>query len=306
VDEHKEGVGKLFGDDIRDFRGTGPLNPRSFAELAVKQREFAACMVKEVSDHVFNQYASDDDRRALARSFEERPTLKSLMRTALLRYAERGLRDVARTEPAQEGAAAGHGRSDAASGRAGTDGRGVAFSPPLRELLSDHCGDCHRSGKRAFTEQSEVPFPTAYNMLEQVMTRKMPKATESTEALGKADRDRIIEALAEALWTDAAARKRGLEYLEYGRTALPVYGIHSIINVIRERTGALSRPELGLTEALLKPNMPQYTPGLAAVVSVEALRGCKETGKRGRELEQCLERATESVGLVNGSAAVVH
>src|SRR5262249_53059952 len=39
------GVGELYHHDIKDPRGKAALNPHSFAELAVKQPEFASCMV---------------------------------------------------------------------------------------------------------------------------------------------------------------------------------------------------------------------------------------------------------------------
>jgi hypothetical protein len=81
--------GALFGNDIHDQRGDGALTPAGFAALAVAQPEFWQCQVKKISEHVFNESASDEDLAAVSATFSRTQSFRAAMRVALLRYAAR-------------------------------------------------------------------------------------------------------------------------------------------------------------------------------------------------------------------------
>jgi hypothetical protein len=267
-------AGKLFGHDIHDFRGEAPSTPLSFAELAVKQPEFAHCMVQEVAEHVFGEKVSDGDVRAMRDDFRGHPTLKQLMRTALLRYASSQNKAMNQEQPGPS-----------------------AFRP----LLQANCLPCHGEGEgtRDF-RAATLPQSTLHDMLSKVAFGFMPKDT----LLETDERDRLVSSLVVGLWDDPTARSEAAQYFEGRMRALPVQRSQITLNVIRSRTATAHVPwDWSMVEDNLHADVQQYTPGFAAVTAIEALRDCKAATPREGSLEECLERSISPLGLVKGLGA---
>jgi len=277
--------GALYGNDSKDFRGTAELSPRGFAELAVKQPEFASCMVQSVTRHVFNHRAGPDDLRAVNEALERAGTLRAMVKVALLRYAESyGKRSatpppVIALPPAR--VAAGQ----------------VALSPRLRALVEEHCGDCHGDGppERDF-RPAALPRATLVKMLRDVAFEMMPKGTP----LGSEVRLAVVTELVAGLWSGKKERMEALHYFGERMRALPIHRATQAVDLVRLRSGVEGHGQIRLMETTVRQDQAQFTPGFAAVIGLEAIRACRAAGHQDEALERCLAAATSPGELVNG------
>lgn len=278
--------GALYGNDSKDLRGTAELSPRGFAELAVKQPEFAACMVQDVTRHVFNHRASPADTRAVREALDRAGTLREMVRVALQRYAESYGHGAAAPPPVTALPAA---KADAA-------GR-IALSPRLRALVEEHCGDCHGEGAPARDlRPAALPRATLAQMLTNVAFEVMPK----DGPLAPEARLAVVTELIASLWSGERERIEASHYFGDRMRALPIHRGPQVVELVRRRAGGEGRGQIRLMETTVRQDQAQLTPGFAAVIGLEALRACKAAGHEGAALERCLEAATEPRELVNG------
>ena len=208
--------GHLYGFGHEDLRGEGPLTPRGFAELAVKQPEFGRCMVRDVADHVWGGDAGPDDRRALLQAFEREGTLRAVMREALLRFAR----------------------------RAPAGGLAPPPAPALRAQLDAHCQACHDDGAHAFPRGGALPRDLLAKMLRQVAFGDMPRAPGEIDA---AERHALVRGLIEALWADDGARREASRYFAGGMRGLRAHRGSAILGMIEDRASAYMRRPRGAT-----------------------------------------------------------
>jgi hypothetical protein len=254
--------GALYGFGAGDLRAEGPLSPRGFADLAVKQPEFARCMVRDVTDHVWNGDATPDDRRALLQAFEREGTLRALMREALLRFARR----------APQAAAAPAAAS-------------------LRALVGAHCQTCHEGGPRAFPKEGAWSRELLQKMLRLVAFGDMPKAPEE---IGEAERRGLVRALVAALWDDDAARREAARYFEGGMRGLRAHRGSAILGLIERRAPGRDGDAASWTFSDAdRHDAVEARPSFMATFALAALRTCKAAGHTGRALDACLARALD-------------
>ena len=69
------------------------------------------------------------------------------------------------------------------------------------------------------------------------------------------------------------------------------------IDAVRAKSGASGVSEQAVIA--IDPALLQYTPGFAAMVSLEALAACNALGHRGQTLDACLDHSTAPNLLVN-------
>jgi cytochrome c553 len=285
----KPGMGPLYIDGAEDLRGQAPLTPRGFAQLSVEQPEFRACVVRRVMEHVFNGRAGELDVRAAQEAFTREGTLRAAMRVALLRFAGRWRQGLPRA-PALPG---GEGLTPA--------GGEVRLERGLRARLDEACGACHGSADgegRLELSGDRLPRETIERMLHQVAFGLMPK---TTERLDEQVRLEMVGGLVAALFPDEGSRATAMRYFGTRMRALPVLPTQVLLRQVRARSGAAEPATWTLHENGLSPELMQYTPGVAAVVALEALRGCKAAGHQGEALARCVEEASAPGALMLGS-----
>lgn len=282
-----KGTGPLYGDDIEDHRGDGPLTPLGFAELATAQPEFAQCMSRKITEYVLADRAEQADHEAVLSTVQKEGTFRSAMKTALFRMVARW--DADPTPPKRT--------TEVVSAAPGDE---VRLSVDLREMVKEHCVECHITEKfvdpsetfgRAFDLRSEtLPRALVLRMADQVAFGRMPKAPAH---LSNADRGRFVRALIDNLFADPAARRDARTYYLGKMEGLPVHQVDAAIDAIESAADGVGGIDWGLLERGIYMEQSTYSPGYAATTALQALRACKRAGAKGDALEACVDRATE-------------
>src|SRR6185503_14058357 len=86
-------MGKLYVDDINDYRGEQLRTPLNYLKWAVAQPEFGACQSRRVVDEVFGRNATPADRDAIADVFKNTGQFRPMMREALRRFVKHKMTD---------------------------------------------------------------------------------------------------------------------------------------------------------------------------------------------------------------------
>ncbi len=262
--EHLAGKGPLYGANIKDPRGEATLDPRSFAELAVKQREFSACMVKKVKRHVADDPWDTVNDGALDEAFGERHSLKSLMRAALRRHA-----DDRRAKSCEDGA----GHEEMKTVEAG---------------LEAHCSTCH--GPQRAPNFSAMTDPKALMpALDALAFGTMPKAPMSTK-----DRRKLVELLIQRIWKDEPSRAQARTYF-LESPAAHVHAVPGLLRAIEGHAGAKAPDQFSeVPEGTMREDLLRYSAGVEAIIDLQALAACMAAGHQGDALEACLVKATDT------------
>jgi hypothetical protein len=256
--------GLLYGFGNGDLRGEGPLSPKGFAELAVKQPEFGRCMVRDVADHVWSGDATPYDRRALLQVFEREGTLRGLMREALLRFARR-------------------------PGAAGVPE--PSATPPLRAQLDSHCQSCHDDGAHAFPRDATPPRDLLAKMLRQVAFGDMPRPPAE---LDPAARRALVRKLIATIWEDDASRREATRYFDGGLRGLRAHRGSAILGMIEARAGGHDGDASSWTFSDAdRHDAVEARPSFVTTFALAALRTCQSAGHRGPALDACLLRALD-------------
>lgn len=283
--EALSGNGPLYGNDIRDARGEGPLTPQGFAKLVLGQPEFGACLSRRVVDHVFNGMGTADDFDAVEVAFTRTRDLKQMVRVAALRFAARPPR------PGQPAAKV--------VGAAAPAGASVAISEPVRAFLDNHCAECHDEGDRYPFHEAALPRSTVEEMLDLVAFGVMPA---TPRGLDDAERRRFVELMVPLLWADEAGRVAARAFHDDAYRAHPVPRFGSALRIVAERAGADKRLRLSALEHAIRQSEARYSPGFAAASGLAALAACKEAGESGEALVACVARASDPAALIVGEA----
>jgi mono/diheme cytochrome c family protein len=231
----------------------------------VKQREFARCMVRDVTDHVFNGNASTDDRRALLAVFERQGTLRTVMREALLRFARGG----------------------------GNASAPAAIPATLQAQVEAHCGACHGggTGPASFPADGSFSRELLQKMLRQVAFGDMPKPPAEMDA---AERRALTRALIAALWADEASREAAHRYFDGAARGLPAHRGSAILGLVESRAGAHDEEASSWTFSDAdRHDAVEMRPSFVITFALAALRTCQAAGHRGRALDACVERALD-------------
>jgi hypothetical protein len=281
--------GRIYFRDIHDFRAEAPLSPHSFASIAVKQPEWAACMVDRVAKHVFHDQLSFEDRQVVQASFDQTHRLVPAMRAALLRYASR-LGE--RPQPVATHALAG-------ASRPANHGE-VAVSPTLRRLFDQHCVACHDEGPRDL-RPATLARETFVRALSQVAWGKMPKTRSGLPADARAA---FVGELVATLWDEGPARAEAMRYWMGGLHPFSAYHPTAIGRAIHAKGGAAREAGTLAPESLIESYVAEedvdYGPGLAAFTALNALGECKAAGLKGDALASCLARASAKNVVTDG------
>lgn len=282
----------IYVDNIHDFRAQATDSPHGWAQVAVKQPEFAACQVRKVAAYVFGSAMTPEDRTKLDKDFEQDHVLRHLVKNALLIYAQHYVEQDPKAAPYQFAFKAAGKGSPASSGTT------VAISPDLRADLDKFCTDCHddRTPERDFTV-ANLPRAQVYDMLSNVAAETMPKTTDGIE---DRDRERIVGDLVASLWTDPADRATAYRFFADRMSASTVNPIIGSLALVRSRAGAHGPSDRSMLESTLDPAQADYSPGFIAVSALEALNACRDhTPKLGdADIAKCVERATNPTGLI--------
>jgi len=268
----------MYIHDQFDLRGRGEQTPAGFAELAVSQPEFGACMSQRVAAHVFGQHATADDVASLLEVFKTRPTYRELLTSALVSYAERRLwsggerGEIAHADPA-----------DPAAAQLG-----------LGALVEQYCSDCHDTGGVAgkvwSSSRALADHRTMIQALDSIGDRRMPPARDP---LDPAVRQRFVALLAERIWPDAEARNAALGNYSGRLDNVEVHRRGSTMKII----GALAGVDLD--DAIAKISSlyaghgrddQEYTPDFALNTVIDGVAACKLAGAK--DLAGCVARAT--------------
>jgi ketosteroid isomerase-like protein len=284
-------IGKLYMDNIDDLRAERPQLPLEYAKWAVEQPEFAACQARRVTEHVFGPDATPADREAIAQVYASTERFRPMMREALRRYVQRQLSNVSESAPAAPqfvpAAPASVGAAAAAQ---------ITLLPETLALLERHCLDCHGSDVADPTKNFEVQTLSRERLIEvlsYVSDRRMPK---TTAGLDPAERRRFLTVLISNLWSSDVDRLAALEFFDNRMLATTVERPEAVLSTVYQRAGAVPSPPAQMLEVSITSPQLELTPGLAARVAVEALRGCKAAGAR--DLAACVERASSVDGII--------
>lgn len=280
----RPGKSELYGRDISDPRGKEIATPAGFARLATTQPEFAACMSQRVVAHVFGHDASAADHASVRAAYDRAPTARNLMKTALLRYAQRWIDSRA---------------AAASTAGAGGTGEPVADSKRLRALLEEHCFACHDDAQKPDLSPAGLPVDVLFDVVAQVAYGGMPKGDNdmTPEERTQLVRSALRTVLPKPAWASAESYfiDRGL--------AFTVHDIDSVFAAIEW----LARPEAAPLPAVewsiyereqdFGAEARQWSPSFSATIGFKALQACHAAGFVGRELDACLERATDPAAL---------
>jgi len=295
--ETTAGTGPLYNLHIGDPRGEDTLTPQGFARLVLTQPEFGECMARRVSDHVLGAQVTVEDYDAVMLAFEDSHSFRTMMRTALIRFADR----------------AGSGAEEALSPRPGllepsesalADGAG-AFDPTTQVRLSlevaqgvdNHCAHCHDGIDQMDLTGGVLDRNLLNAMLEQVAFEKMPKGAGE---LDPAARVAFVEAMIDVLWTEDQARQEARAFFVGGQRAHPAHTFNTAMAAVASEAGTGKRLSIrGLSSAVDAAN--QYvSPGLLTSAALVALDACKRQGHSGDGLESCVAEATDPSVLILG------
>jgi hypothetical protein len=277
----KQGKGPFYGRGIGDLRGEGLQTPLGFATLATQQKEFDACMMSNVTRHVFSHSTTTLDQVAMRETYSHSPTMRELMRTALLRYSERWLAGPDTAPQAQVP------QLQVATGET------IAVPQALRDSLDVNCTYCHDADHPQLDlTRGELSRKAVEQMLQEVAFTRMPRTPGE---LSPAERREMVRLLVELRWSQPEQRHTAMEYFATWMRALPVQEVRPVTDAIYRSAGASPDRTLSkwaLTEEETREDLVQLTPGFATMVGLEALRACKAAGNQGEALDRCLERAT--------------
>jgi hypothetical protein len=265
----------MYIHDQFDLRGRGEQTPAGFAELAVAQPEFGACMSQRVAAHVFGQHATADDVASLVDVFKTRPTYRALLTSALVSYAERRL-----WSAAERGEIA---HADPAASQLG-----------LGALVEQYCSDCHDTGGAAekawSSNQALADHRAMVQALDSLGDRRMPPARDP---LDPAVRQRFVALLAERIWPDAETRNAALDNYSGRLDNVEVHRRDATMKIIGALVG------VDLDDAIAKLTSfyaargrddQEYTPDFALNTVIDGIAACKLAGAK--DLAGCVERAT--------------
>ena len=188
-EQHPSGAkGPLFYAGIDDRIGESELTPHGFATLVTDHPRFGECMMLDVSRHVFHGEASPEDMKALEKTWMERPTLRALMRTALLRFAQREM-DAARLPGHADPTSPTMAASPPPSPAEGDAASPVAIDATLHGELEASCTECHSSAPLDFRAAQLSP-DVVRKMLSDVAFRRMPR---SKFGLANVERRKMVD-----------------------------------------------------------------------------------------------------------------
>jgi hypothetical protein len=275
ISPHAGSSMSMYIHDQFDLRGHGEQTPAGFAELAVSQPEFGACMSKRVAAHVFGRRAAPDDVAALLEVFKTRPTYRALLTSALVAYAER------RLWSADERGEIAH--ADPAVSQLG-----------LGALVEQYCSDCHDTGGAAekawSSSQALADHGAMVQALDSIGDRRMPPARDP---LDPTVRQRFVALLAERIWPDAEARNAALDNYSGRLDNVEVHRRGSTMKII----GALAGVDLddaiakiGSLYAGRGRDDQEYTPDFALNTVIDGVVACKLAGAK--DLAGCVQQAT--------------
>ena len=265
----------MYIHDQFDLRGRGEQTPAGFAELAVSQPEFGACMSKRVAAHVFGRQATEADIASLLEVFKTRPTYRALLTSALVSYTERRLWSV--HERGESGPA------DPAASQLG-----------LGALVEQYCADCHDTGGVAEKPWSSsgalADHGAMLHALDSIGGRRMPPAPNP---LDPTVRQRFVALLAERIWPDADARNAALDNYGGRLDNVEVHRRASTMKIIGGLAG------VNVDDAITKiaplyagsgRDAQEYTPDFALNTVIDGIAACKLAGAK--DLAGCVERTT--------------
>ncbi len=249
-------VGPLYGDDLHDLRGNGPLTPAGFATLAVSQPEYSECMVDKISKYVFGEDSTSRERTQWVTQFKRHGKLRELMHAALLEYA---------TRKTQEQPAA------------------LAKVQTADRLVDEGCMRCHEDQQPNLMNRRSTD--RVLQMIDAVAYGAMPP----DDRLDKAFRRRLITGLASELTMSSDARSKVTDYYLNPHRSLRTPPPEALFALSRAQTHSLNRPETGpLTVLKIPADLQQAAPGIVAALGITAVEDCKAKNLSGEALKTCI------------------
>ncbi len=277
---HPTGSGPMYGANIDDLRGTAPLTPIAFAQLATTQPEFASCMTQQVVSYVIGDRATPADVQAVAATVGTTGTFRSALKVALTRYAASWRQATPASPPT-----AGPNLPPVLP----RQNQGMAA--PLRAALDRMCTDCHDADRERDSVDltpDVLPRDLLVRMADVVAFGTMPK----DQVLDPAARDELVSLLIDSLWAEGAGRVEARRYYLGRSRGLSAQQIDNALSMIQQSAGAPSGLEWGVLERGIWSEQATFTPGFVAVTALEALRSCTSASARGTpgSLESCLDK----------------
>ena len=282
-------TGPLYGRDIEDERGTGPLTPQGFAQLATAQPDFAACMSNHVAEYVLGDRATPDDARAIAAAMDATGTFKAVMKVALERYAEHWRAAVQQAPAPAPLVSYAPVRAEAPT---------VTIPAALRVEIDRLCIDCHDEAPYGDTDEARdhafdfrpvaLPRALVVSMVDHVAFGTMPK----DDPLPLLERDPLVRLIIATLWTAPAARAEAELYYLGKRRGLPAQQIDNALFMIGQAATRTSGLPWGALERGIWTDQSTITPGFIAITGLEAMFACSRSPDLGgTTFDACLDRA---------------
>ena len=296
------GSGPLYNAHIGDPRGADMLTPQGFARLVLTQPEFGECMARKVTDHVLGADVTAEDYDAVLLAFEDSHSFRTMMRTALIRFAERsegapvtvgeprpGLLEDAATKAAED-------TEDTEDTAQPDSGHEVSLSLELAQAIDNHCAHCHDGMDQVDLTGAELDRRLLNSMLEQVAFGRMPKVPGELDPSARAA---FIEDMIDVLWETDDARAEARSFFLHGQRAHPAHVFNTAMAAVAAQAGGKKMSIRGLSSAV-EPANQYLSPGLLTSAALVALDACKQEELSAEELEACVVRATDPAVLILG------
>ncbi|HTL33407.1 MAG TPA: hypothetical protein VL326_09790 [Kofleriaceae bacterium] len=262
--------GRLYLADHTDLRGTAPVaTPRAFAELAVKQPEFAKCQAQTVLDYVVGDHTTESMRKAVEATATPKPKMRDMMKVALRAYAERYNQKVA-APPAF------------AAAPAGVTGGTVTVTPELKVQL-EGCTDCHDGSRPELPSFAKDTLPTS--VLQAAITKVAFRAMPP-EGFAEEERDAFLRASIGLAWPQTPAET--YTFFQNQMRSVMVHHIGSVLNMVAPPPAQVDD---ALPEIAVEQRYAQLTPSLTASMLLQRLKTCKASvaAKKHSSVRACMD-----------------
>ena len=300
--EHASGVGKVFINGPDDLRATANLSAKDFAEIAVAQPEFGACMVHRVVEHVFGNAARPEDEAAVDAAFKLDGTYRGMMRAALMHWARRAVSPAARSvvgETRPMTPLSSPAVTTTAS--SAVDDPMMSVPASLRSALDTNCVNCHDDGSTDF-RASSLPQSLLARMMLKVAVGEMPRKRK----LSPAQRRGLLMEFVSSLYAGQSERDIALAYFSGDSSAPSVLSRDVVSRLVQGRSGSERTIEVDSIQPILPlahedgtDPIWKFTPGFALGVGASAVSACKIAGKSGAALEQCVRDSAPLASLLS-------
>jgi len=208
--------GPMYGLNIKDLRGEAALTPAGFAELALRDQRFAACMTKRVADYLAPEGLPQAQLQEMEHRFTERYSFKDLVKAGV---------EVALQKPTP-----------------------TVARPPSLASVGERCAACHTDGPFAFFSGGKLSKVAVPAMIDAIAEGRMPPGPD----LQREEQRQLVATLIDYGFDDQAQRDKARAfYLQRTVYLLDGLGTKAVIDNKRVCSPRKSQVTPAMTSGVL-------------------------------------------------------